>query len=160
MIVMYRANTSQHFSGKGRLILAKIVAMHVVLSLDYSSFTEDVLSGTHAIIQAFKSYEISVIHVIDETLFAAGGYEVQLNEELKKDGAHLKRMCIEYLGEKVHYIEAYGIPRQKIDELLANMQYDILVIGSRSRSLLGARLLGGVAEHLLRTSTKPVLVIK
>ncbi len=135
--------------------------MRIILCLDYSPFTEKVLAAMQGILQALKSYEISVIHVIDETLFSAGaGYEMQMNEDLKSDSKQLKKLSIQYLGEKVNYIEEYGIPRQKIDELLAASNYDILAVGSHSRSILGTRLLGGVAEHLLRNSPKPVLVIQ
>ena len=135
--------------------------MRIILCLDYSPFTEKVLATMQALIQSFKEYEISVIHVIDETLFSAcAGYEMQLDEDLKNDSEHLKKLSIQYLGKKLHYVEEYGIPRQKIDEILTEMNYDILAIGSHSKSILGTRLLGGVAEHLLRNSTKPVLVIQ
>jgi nucleotide-binding universal stress UspA family protein len=40
------------------------------------------------------------------------------------------------------------------------MNYDLLIIGSHSRHNLGSRLLGGIAEHLLRNAARPVLVIK
>jgi|GEM_PF-1387266 len=159
--IIFGANVHQYSTGSRSLLLTKITAMRIILCLDCSSFTEKVLAAMQAILQSLKEYEISVIHVIDETLFSAGaGYEIQMNEDMKTDSTNLKKLSIQYLGEKVHYIEEYGIPRQKIDEILAETDYDILAIGSRSRSILGARLLGGVAEHLLRNSTKPVLVIQ
>ena len=59
--------------------------MRIILCLDYSSFTEKVLAAMQAILQSLKEYEISVIHVIDETLFSAGaGYEIQMVSQDKK----------------------------------------------------------------------------
>src|ERR1700678_1465843 len=134
--------------------------MHIVLCLGYSPFTQKVLTTMHGLIQAFKEYEISVIHIIDETLFAAGtGEEVQMNMDFKQDSNDLKQLSIQCLGEKVRYIEEYGIPRQKIDEILAGLDYDLLAIGSHNRNILGAALLGGIAAHLVNNSQKPVLVI-
>ena len=135
--------------------------MRIILCLDFSPFTEQVLSSMKTVVGSFKECDISVLHVIDETLFAGGaGYDILLNDELKGDSARLRDLCVLYLGEKVHYIEEYGIPRKKIDEVLAESMYDLLAIGDHSRNTTGIRLLGGVAEHLLRNSRKPVLIIK
>lgn len=112
------------------------------------------------LVESLKEAKVTVIHIIDETLFSAGtGEEQQLNEDLKRDSDDLKQLASKYLGDKINYVEAYGIPRQKIDEILSGISYDILAVGSHSRSLIGARMLGSLAEHLLRNSTKPVLVI-
>jgi len=134
--------------------------MHIVLCLDYSPFTKNVLNTMQMLVEALKEAKVTVIHIIDETLFSAGtGEEQQLNEDLKRDSDDLKQLASKYLGDKINYVEAYGIPRQKIDEILSGISYDILAVGSHSRSLIGARMLGSLAEHLLRNSTKPVLVI-
>jgi len=134
--------------------------MHLVLCLDYSPFTKNVLNTMQMLVEALKEAKVTVIHIIDETLFSAGtGEEQQLNEDLKRDSDDLKQLASKYLGDKINYVEAYGIPRQKIDEILSGISYDILAVGSHSRSLIGARMLGSLAEHLLRNSTKPVLVI-
>jgi len=134
--------------------------MHIVICLDLSSFTEKYLTSIKTLLQSFKDCEISVIHIIDETLFTAGtGYEIQLSENLKTDSEYLKDLAVQHLGAQINYIEDYGIPGQKIDEILQESNYDMLVIGRHSRNILGVRLLGGVAEHLLHRSKKPVLVI-
>jgi nucleotide-binding universal stress UspA family protein len=134
--------------------------MHIMLCLDYSPFTEKVLATMQALVQSFKGCEVSVVHVIDETAFVAGtGFETQLYEDLKKDGEQLKKLSQEYLGNGIDFIEEYGIPRGKIDEILSDAEYDLLAIGSHSKNILGSRLSGSVAEHLLHNSKKPVLVI-
>ena len=134
--------------------------MRIILCLDYSAFTEKVLAAMQDVVSSFKEPDITVIHVIDQTLFTGGtGFEIQLNEDLENDGENLKKLAAQYLGENIDFIEEYGIPRLKIDEILAGLNYDLLAIGNHSKSILGTMRIGGVAEHLLLTSTKPVLII-
>ncbi|MDR3680042.1 MAG: universal stress protein [Flavipsychrobacter sp.] len=134
--------------------------MRILLCLDYSPFTEKVLLALQDFIHSLKEYEITVVHVIDETLLYAGtGYEIQLNEELKANSEAIKQSAIKYLGEKVVYREEYGIPRQQIDEVLAEANYDLLVVGRRSKNMLAEMFLGSIATHLLTNCKKPVLVI-
>lgn len=111
-------------------------------------------------IKEIRNPEITVIHIINLALFNGGtGFEPQLDEDLEKDSSELKTLAMQFLGEDIRYIEDHGIPRQKIDELLARIDYDLLVIGNHSKNLLGNPRLGMVATHLLLNSTKPVLII-
>ena len=134
--------------------------MKIIIFVDYSSFTEHLLSSVKGIIGSFKAPEITVVHVIDERLFyATTGYEVQLDEEINDESSKLHELCHQYLGENIHYVEDFGIPKQKIDECLEDQQYDIAIAGTHSRHNLGDRILGSIAEHLLKHSKKPVLII-
>ena len=134
--------------------------MHIVICLDYSSYTKTYLEAIKGLLPGFKDCEVSVVHVVDETLFASGsGYEIQLGEELKNDNEQLKELAMEYLGPNLDYISDYGFPSQKIAEILNELNYDVLIIGRHSRSILGLKLLGDVAAKLLHNSKKPVLVI-
>ncbi len=134
--------------------------MRIVLCLDYSAFTEKVLATMQDLVRAFKEPDVTVIHVIDQTLFTGGtGFEIQLKEDLDNDGENLKKLSVQYLGKNIDFIQEYGIPRLKIDEILAGLDYDLLAVGNHSKSILGTRRIGGIAEHLLLNSTKPVLII-
>ncbi len=134
--------------------------MHIILCLDYSANTSRILVSLQNMLPLFKDPKVSVIHIVDQALFASGtGYELQLGADIEDEGKELKALCSQYLGENVNYVEEYGVPMQMIDEILAQSDYDLLAIGTHSRSLLSNRLLGGEAEHLLRNIKKPVLVI-
>ena len=134
--------------------------MRIVLCLDYSAFTEKVLATMQDLVRSFKDPAVTVIHVIDQTLFTGGtGFEIQLNNDLENDGENLKKLSVQYLGENIDFIEECGIPRVNIDEILAGLNYDLLAIGNHSKSILGTMRIGGVAEHLLLASTKPILII-
>lgn len=134
--------------------------MNIVICLDYSSFTEEVLNTAGSFISSLKEAEVTVLHIIDEQLFyATTGYEVQLGEDLESESKKLEALCMEYLGPDIVYNSAYGIPQLKIDEMLGELNYDLVIAGSHSRHGLGERLVGSFAEHLLRNTTKPVLII-
>jgi nucleotide-binding universal stress UspA family protein len=134
--------------------------MQIALCLDYSSSAKQVLVAMQTFIKEIRNPEITVIHIINLALFNGGtGFEPQLDEDLEKDSSELKTLAMQFLGEDIRYIEDHGIPRQKIDELLARIDYDLLVIGNHSKNLLGNPRLGMVATHLLLNSTKPVLII-
>jgi len=134
--------------------------MKIVTCLDYSSFTEEVLTTIKSFISSISNPQITVLHIIDQQLFyPVTGYEIPLGEDIEKNSAELQELCIKYLGNSINYIAAYGIPALKADEMLAGMDYDLLIAGSHSRHDLGSRLVGSFAEHLLRNSTKPILII-
>ena len=134
--------------------------MKIILCLDYSSYTERVLNATKSFISSFRSFEITVLHVIDKQLFfATTGYETQLGDDLQRESNELKVLCLQYLGPNVKYIETYGIPNAEIDMAIAENDHDLLITGNHGRHGLGERLLGGTAEHLLKQSKKPILMI-
>lgn len=134
--------------------------MKIILCLDYSSFTEQVLGTVKTFIDSLNNAEITVLHIIDEQLFfATTGYEVTLGETLENESQELKELCIEYLGEEINFQEECGIPKLKVEEVLAEAEFDLLIAGSHSRHGLAGRLLGSFAEHLVRISNKPVLII-
>src|SRR5580704_2667421 len=102
--------------------------MEIVFCLDYASTTERILSEAKKIIDSFKDANITVVHVVNETLFnSLTGFETQLGESLNEESNKLKDLCVSYLGPKVRYIVSYGIPRLKIDEELHELNYDLLV---------------------------------
>ena len=134
--------------------------MNIVLFLDYSSFTENVLETVKSFTTLVHGHSITVVHIIDEQLFyPTSGFEVALGETMHHESEELEELCKEYLGEGITYIEEFGIPKLKAEEKLEELEFDLLIAGSHSRHGLGSRLLGSFAEHLLRISKKPVLII-
>ena len=135
--------------------------MKILICLDYSSFTESVLEHIKKFVQELNAASITVFHVIDEQLFyATTGYEVALNEEMQNESKLLKELCVQYLGSSMQYIEEYGIPKLEIDAAIKHAKHDLIIAGSHSRHGLGERLVGSIAEHILRNSKTPVLIIR
>ncbi len=133
--------------------------MKIVVCLEYTSFAPSLLASIRSVVAEMQQPDITVLHVVDETLFyGTFGFDETLFNTIKAEGAKLYELCEEYLGP-VHYREEYGIPRVKIDETLPDLDYEMLIIGTHARKSLGQRLLGGLAEHLLHTSLVPVLIV-
>jgi nucleotide-binding universal stress UspA family protein len=135
--------------------------MKVIISVDYSSYTDTVLQAAHQLLATrMPVAEILVVHIIDQTLLAAGtGAEPRIVEELQDDSRMINEMARGYFGSGFTYLEEYGVPQVKIDEILDNNPYDLLVIGTRGRSVLSGVLLGSMAEHLLHHTKKPLLIV-
>ena len=134
--------------------------MKIVVCLDFSSFTEQVLAYTRDYVKSLEDVSISVIHIVEETLFySTSGFEVSIGEEANIQSKQLKELVQQYLGENINYIEEFGVPKQKIPEMLDDMDYDLLIAGSNTHKGFEKFLLGSTSEHLLHEIKKPVLIV-
>lgn len=134
--------------------------MKIAICLDYNTNTIKILSAAKHFISELKTADVTVIHVIDEMLFStATGFETELSQTLANESRNLKELCQSYFGNDITYVEDYGIPRLKLDEVLAGLEYDVLIIGCQGVQGFAERIMGGVAEHLQSHSRKPVLII-
>jgi len=135
--------------------------MNVIIFVDYSDYTEKILLAAGEFLgNRSPQPGITVVHVIDQTiLFAGTGAEQVIMEELMDNGKKIRGMAVQYFGGNCRYVEEYGVPLVKIDEILESMPYDLLVIGTKGRSQLANVLLGSVAEHILHHVKTPLLVV-
>jgi nucleotide-binding universal stress UspA family protein len=134
--------------------------MKVIICLDYNSATERLMSAAHKLMSQMKEVEIMVVHIIDESLFyGTQSADTRLYDQLKAESDKLKELCVIYFGSDVRYIEEAGMPRVKIDEILHRESHDLLMVGLHGKKNAGLRLVGGLTDHLMRTTTKPLLFI-
>lgn len=135
--------------------------MKVIISVDYSAYTDAVLQAAHQLLATrIPAAEVLVVHIIDQTLLAAGtGAEPTIMEELQENSRRINEMAKDYFGQGFTYLEEYGVPQVKVDEILNDNPYDLLVIGTRGRSMLSGILLGSMAEHLLHHLKRPLLIV-
>jgi nucleotide-binding universal stress UspA family protein len=134
--------------------------MKIVVCVDYASNTEEYLQRCKNFIDAVCLPETIVIHIVDETLFyPTSGFEVPAGDEIKAETEKMAALVAQFLPNNQQFIEEMGVPKQRIPEILAATEYDLLIMGTHSRHGLEKRLMGGLAEHLLSLSKKPILVI-
>jgi len=134
--------------------------MKVVVCLNHSTFTEKYLDGVRAFILKMKEVEITVIHIFEETMFyATAGFDVQIGDEMNREGKELQELAHKYLGDNINYIEEMGVPVIKIDEILDGLDYDMIIVGGNTHDKITHKLSGSVAEHLSNTKKKPVIII-
>lgn len=66
---------------------------------------------------------------------------------------------LEKQGFNVEARTVVGAPKREIARIAAKEDYSLIVIGAQGQSLVGEKLLGGVAYGVLNKTVKPVLVI-
>lgn len=77
------------------------------------------------------------------------------NEDAEQATTHLERVVGKVLTPHVRR----GALPEEIRELADTQQSDVIIVGTRGRNPLSGLLLGSTAEHLLRTSNRPVLLV-
>ena len=90
---------------------------------------------------------------------------VEHYQEMMENKAKASRAAMETLAAKaddvrVDVLIREGNPRNTITEIAAEVGADLIVMSSNGRSNLKQALIGSVAEHVVRISTLPVLVVK
>lgn len=133
--------------------------MKVVICADYSAYTEKLMQAAKLLLGTrVPPAEITVLHIVDTTLFSGMPDSEQLMAACKEESDDIYATAKDYLGN-VNYIEEYGVPLPKLDELLESLPFDILIIGSKGKSALANVLFGSTAQHLLNYITKPILLV-
>ena len=135
--------------------------MKVLVCADYSSYTEKIFQAVRQMLGTrIPPAEITVLHIIDDlSLPADDTLQKKVYEEMLANSKKINQMAREYFGSEVMYLEAFGTPQIKIDEMLNNIPHDLLVFGSKGRSALVNALMGSVAQHLIRHEHTPLLIV-
>jgi nucleotide-binding universal stress UspA family protein len=111
---------------------------------------------------------IALIHVLEDPPMAAGPFESYpldlpgLREQRYHD-AHSKLTAIVHeLGPDVEVTTAVrvGPTADSITKAAVDYGADLVIMGTHGRSGLSHLVLGSVAEHVIRTASCPVLVVR
>jgi nucleotide-binding universal stress UspA family protein len=109
--------------------------------------------------------ELLALHVIDpvEAGYAAGRVPAageQWYEDAKERAETFFANARDAAGRDVETRTEVGRPASTIVELADEEDADMIVMGSHGREGLSRILLGSVAEHVLRESPVPVMVVR
>lgn len=108
--------------------------------------------------------QAAVIFVVDLAR-AVGSSDAGITREealivLKKEAEQtLDQIAALYGGPEVMKFMPEGDPKEDIIRMAESWGADLLVIGTHARTGLARLLLGSVAEHVVRHSTVPVMVV-
>jgi len=98
-----------------------------------------------------------LVHIV--SVETAGGLDEALEKAdrpaMEKQVAMLKKAGIE-----ASYTFVYGLPSVEINRLIAKENYQFLVLGSHSKSMVEEMLLGSVADSIINNLAIPALLIK
>lgn len=121
------------------------------------------------------SAEVGLVNIIEPIIMPSGSYdsitgitaEVSMVDEsemvrLQKEAAEntVKRIQGQYADElKITNFTEYGLTADGILKCGAEFGADLIVIGTHSRTGIDRLFMGSVAEHIVRHSKIPVLVV-
>jgi nucleotide-binding universal stress UspA family protein len=145
----------------------------ILVCLDGSTLAEQILP--YAAEQARRfGCQMTLLHVALEPVMAAsgaaGGPEHlekpgvldQMKEEQKQAQAYLERVAVKLRqdGLEVDVVILQESPGDAIVSYASDNGYGLIAMATHGRSGLGRAIFGSVAEHVLRNSDVPLLVIR
>ena len=147
----------------------------ILITLDYDPSAQKVAEIGYALGKAMNA-EIKLLHVIENAIYYSsleyspimgfGGFGMPDMSQLTDETA-LKTAAISFLentkthlkDESIAIITEDGNAAQSIVKVAKEMDIDIIVMGSHSRSSLEKILMGSVTEKVLRFSIVPILIV-
>ena len=145
----------------------KIKIQNILYTTDFSACSESAAAYATGIARQFGS-AVHVLHVLSREPVVVGEYGVHISEldaNLQADVAKkLDRLCKSYF-EGIQCSQTIRIADPAdvgniVQELVARMGIDLIVMGTHGRVGLKHLLLGSVAEQVFRIASCPVLTIR
>lgn len=89
-------------------------------------------------------------------------YQKKLSEHLNRARASLDaaRAVSEEAGVEAEYELAQGDPAEEVVKMAKARDADLVVVGTRGHGALAGSLLGSVSSDVVRTSGRPVVVVR
>lgn len=146
----------------------------IVIAVDDSKYAD------HAAEFGFEmarlcSAEVGLVNIIEPVIMPSGGYdsitgitpEVSMVDEsemvrIQKEAAEntVKRIQTQYADQlKITNFTEYGLTADGILKCSVEFGADLIVVGTHSRTGIDRFFMGSVAEHVVRHSKIPVLVV-
>lgn len=136
----------------------------ILIAVDDSPFSERAVQTGYRLAHATGA-EVTLVHVIDISLAAgdmmSGAFAPEILQSIKEAGKKLlAEMQRQYAGDvPTRTFMPDDRPVQGILKLAEEWQPQLIVMGTHGRTGLGHLLMGSVAEHVVRKSKWPVLVV-
>jgi nucleotide-binding universal stress UspA family protein len=145
----------------------------VVVGVDYSETGDLAFQRAVALCQAEPLASLHVINVAPMVL-AAGDIEQALIPDPEKRSADVEARLLGYVDKRVGALRSEGqklpqrilahvrwdMPGEEIAQLAADLEADLVVVGTHGRRGLSRVMMGSVAELVVRLAPCPVLVVR
>jgi nucleotide-binding universal stress UspA family protein len=138
---------------------------HIVVATDFSDVAAhaldeavDLAEQLGAKITLVHSYEIPIYGFPDGILIASSDVAAALARGGQKG---LEAAILKHKDRKVEIVPLLrnGPPWEEVNKVAEDAHADLVVVGTHGRRGLARALLGSVAERILRTATRPLLVV-
>jgi len=147
----------------------------ILIGIDDSKFAEHAADYGFDIAHSFKAH-VGLVHIVEpmvipstgnsDILLGASPQTMGINDvelmNIQNDASEtLIERTIKKFGKgiEVTHFNEYGDTADGIIDCAKEFKADLIVIGTHSRSGLDRLLMGSVAEHVVRHSEIPVLVV-
>jgi nucleotide-binding universal stress UspA family protein len=138
----------------------------ILVATDFSETSDHALDYALDLARALKAevvvlhaYELPVYGFPDGAVITTADMAARIAaaaEEGLKSVVTKKRSS----GVALRTILRTGPPAEEVNEVAGEIGADLIVIGTHGRRGLARALLGSVAEHVIRMSSRPVLVVR
>ncbi len=136
-----------------------------LVGADLSSHSVRALRATRAL--AMDGDAIRVVQVVaplnrEDDEIDRSPQEILRDQAMKEDAAHLRALVSTELGEAAESAQIKSIARAQdaLNQEAEDWNASVIVVGTHGRSGLARLFLGSTAEAMLRTATRPVLVVR
>ncbi|CAN5856739.1 universal stress protein [soil metagenome] len=136
----------------------------VLIALDGSAFSEQVLDAVLPLVTG-PDVQPTLLHIVASRPMLSSGLTESRRPPANRDQAlsYLQDVAVRYRGrmqEPVLVAIDYMDPAPGIATLLAAGEYDLVAMATHGRSGLNRLLMGSVAETVLRSTDRPVLLYR
>ena len=138
----------------------------IVVATDFSETSDravdaavELAATTGASVTVVHAYEIPVYGFPDGSLVASADFATRITTAAQEALAATLEMR-KSKGVELEPELRQGVPWQEVNDVADKRNADLIVIGTHGRSGLAHALLGSVAERVIRSATRPVLVIR
>jgi nucleotide-binding universal stress UspA family protein len=142
-----------------------ISVKNVLFATDFSGTSEAALPYATAICRRFGS-TLHAAHVLSDASLLAmtGGVDYVSMATIFDDAQQeakekLEHMAVQFEGIPHRNHVRHGFIWKNLEEIIAENEVDLIVVGTHGRTGLGKLLLGSVAEEILRHAPCPVLTV-
>jgi nucleotide-binding universal stress UspA family protein len=132
--------------------------MRAVYATDLSDAIETAMSS-RICLECLERYGITEIHLVHVTSpnVTTGMPGSDFGKRARK-GLERQRELLEAEGFDVETHVMRGTPHRRINGLAEQVNADLMIVGSRGKSPLRERFIGGTARNVARTAVRPLLV--
>lgn len=148
---------------------------HILVPLDGSELAESVLPLVQSLTKQLGA-KVTLLRVVDTNAITravvpatpeGAGFAPEMQDIIDETIAAEVKEATDYLAEVSKRLEGVnvaaevreGMPTEELLEAVESKDVDTAIIASHGRSGLSRTLFGSVADHLVRHSGKPIIVI-
>ena len=157
-----RDNRSMVHSRQGGCTVKKIL-----VAVDFSPASEQAVRTALQLGEKFES-KLLLLHVIHDPANAPGFYAAKKagKKVLRNMEAAAAEMMVEFVAKHVKDWEAFetrilpGLPADELLRAARNYKADLIIMGTRGHGALRRLMVGSVTDKVIRSCTRPVLVVQ